>query len=281
MGSITRAVLVDDLRALGIASDDVVLVHSSLSSIGHVDGGAPAVVEAFRSVLGDRGPWSRPRSAARSPTRAGRWSPARPTPMSGQPVMRCPSSIPGSRRPRPGSSQRQSSPIPTVVAAHTRRRRSPRSAMPPTASVETSRSRSPSARTHRSRDWSSWTRRSCCSGWVTTAARCCTTSNHCSLWAFDVIGSVAFPIAWATSECGSRRWTSPPTTARTSPLSVPLSHRHRQRTDAVSSAERRPRCSRAVNTSPSREMTSRDALLRAETQPATARSSGGRSRTRR
>jgi aminoglycoside 3-N-acetyltransferase len=43
------------LRELGLAEGDVVLLHSSLSSFGHVVGGAQTVVSAFLSVLGDRG----------------------------------------------------------------------------------------------------------------------------------------------------------------------------------------------------------------------------------
>ncbi len=39
--------LTDDLRHLGLGSGDVVLVHSSLSRLGHVKGGAPAVVDAL------------------------------------------------------------------------------------------------------------------------------------------------------------------------------------------------------------------------------------------
>ena len=55
MDGISRTALVDDLRAIGIGVGDVVLLHSSLSSLGHVDGGAPTVIDAFRSVLGDHG----------------------------------------------------------------------------------------------------------------------------------------------------------------------------------------------------------------------------------
>ncbi len=43
------------LRELGLGAGDVVLLHSSLSSFGTVDGGAKTVVEAFLSVLGERG----------------------------------------------------------------------------------------------------------------------------------------------------------------------------------------------------------------------------------
>lgn len=42
-----------DFRRLGIAEGDVLLVHSSLSSLGWVNGGAEAVVRALLKVLGD------------------------------------------------------------------------------------------------------------------------------------------------------------------------------------------------------------------------------------
>ena len=38
---------------LGIKSDDTVIIHSSLKSFGYVEGGAPAVIDAFREVLSD------------------------------------------------------------------------------------------------------------------------------------------------------------------------------------------------------------------------------------
>lgn len=52
---VTVAALCDDLRGIGLAGGDVVLVHSSLSSLGWVCGGAVAVVEALRCVLGSAG----------------------------------------------------------------------------------------------------------------------------------------------------------------------------------------------------------------------------------
>jgi aminoglycoside 3-N-acetyltransferase len=43
------------LRILGLKAGDIVLLHSSLSSIGKVDGGAETVVEAFLETLGETG----------------------------------------------------------------------------------------------------------------------------------------------------------------------------------------------------------------------------------
>jgi aminoglycoside 3-N-acetyltransferase len=47
--------VVQGLADLGIRSGDVLMLHSALSSLGHVDGGAPAVVEAILGWLGPEG----------------------------------------------------------------------------------------------------------------------------------------------------------------------------------------------------------------------------------
>ena len=52
---ITRDRLVDDLGALGLREGDVVLVHSSLSGLGWVDGGADTVIDALVKVVGEGG----------------------------------------------------------------------------------------------------------------------------------------------------------------------------------------------------------------------------------
>ncbi len=51
----TRDQIERGLRDLGLREGDVVLLHSSLSSLGFVEGGARTVVDAFLSVLGERG----------------------------------------------------------------------------------------------------------------------------------------------------------------------------------------------------------------------------------
>ena len=48
---VTVESLASDLRELGVAPDDCLLVHASLSSLGWVNGAAPAVVDALQSVL--------------------------------------------------------------------------------------------------------------------------------------------------------------------------------------------------------------------------------------
>lgn len=47
--------IADDLRACGLRRGGVVLVHSSLSSLGHVDGGAETVVQGLLEALGPEG----------------------------------------------------------------------------------------------------------------------------------------------------------------------------------------------------------------------------------
>lgn len=47
--------LINDFRCMGLKEGDVLMVHSSLSSIGYVEGGASTVVEALIGVLGPTG----------------------------------------------------------------------------------------------------------------------------------------------------------------------------------------------------------------------------------
>jgi aminoglycoside 3-N-acetyltransferase len=51
----TRTSLAADLRALGVRSGSVLLVHASMKSLGWVCGGTVAVVQALLDVLGDDG----------------------------------------------------------------------------------------------------------------------------------------------------------------------------------------------------------------------------------
>jgi len=52
---VTRADLARDFTTLGLAAGDTVFVHSSLKSIGYIEGGPRAVFEALRDVVGPRG----------------------------------------------------------------------------------------------------------------------------------------------------------------------------------------------------------------------------------
>lgn len=47
--------LKEDIKLLGIKEGDNLLIHSSYKSLGGVEGGMQTVIEAFMSVLGDRG----------------------------------------------------------------------------------------------------------------------------------------------------------------------------------------------------------------------------------
>jgi aminoglycoside 3-N-acetyltransferase len=52
---VTAASLADDLRDLGVEAGDTLLVHTSMSALGWVCGGAPAVVDALQDVVGEEG----------------------------------------------------------------------------------------------------------------------------------------------------------------------------------------------------------------------------------
>lgn len=52
---VTTASLLSDLRSLGVSAGDVVIVHTKMSSLGWVAGGAQAVVEALLAAVGPAG----------------------------------------------------------------------------------------------------------------------------------------------------------------------------------------------------------------------------------
>ena len=52
---VTKETLVSELKSLGLASGQKVLVHSSLSSFGHMQGGADTVIDAILEVIGENG----------------------------------------------------------------------------------------------------------------------------------------------------------------------------------------------------------------------------------
>lgn len=52
---ITKEDIKAGLRQLGIKSGDIIMFHSSLSSMGYVEGGADAVIDAFLETVGEDG----------------------------------------------------------------------------------------------------------------------------------------------------------------------------------------------------------------------------------
>ena len=52
---VTVETLVGDLRGLGVEAGETILVHSSVSSLGWVAGGAQAVVEALQRTVTEDG----------------------------------------------------------------------------------------------------------------------------------------------------------------------------------------------------------------------------------
>jgi aminoglycoside 3-N-acetyltransferase len=54
-GAVTQADIEEGLQQLGLGRGDAVEVHSSLSSFGWVERGAPAVVDALMTVVGEEG----------------------------------------------------------------------------------------------------------------------------------------------------------------------------------------------------------------------------------
>jgi len=63
----TRASLLSDLRRLGLAAGSTVLVHSSLSALGWVVGGAEAVVLALEDAVGNAGTLMMPAYSMNAP----------------------------------------------------------------------------------------------------------------------------------------------------------------------------------------------------------------------
>lgn len=52
---VTRDRIVGDLRTLGLRNGDTVFVHSSMSRVGYVLGGADTVIDGILEIVGDRG----------------------------------------------------------------------------------------------------------------------------------------------------------------------------------------------------------------------------------
>ena len=65
MDSVTRSEIVAGLQALGVRRGSILLVHSALSSLGWVEGGADEVIDALLDVLGAEGTLLMPTHPAR------------------------------------------------------------------------------------------------------------------------------------------------------------------------------------------------------------------------
>jgi aminoglycoside 3-N-acetyltransferase len=52
---ITKEILVENLRNIGIKAGDNLLVHSSLSKIGYLENGADTLIDALLEVIGSKG----------------------------------------------------------------------------------------------------------------------------------------------------------------------------------------------------------------------------------
>lgn len=55
MTTVTRNDIRQAAKDLGLAQGDTVLIHSSFKSLGHVEGGAEAVISGFRDAIGEQG----------------------------------------------------------------------------------------------------------------------------------------------------------------------------------------------------------------------------------
>lgn len=55
MPGLKKEDIINSLREAGIADGDIVLVHSSFKSLGHIEGGAETVISAFEEVIGKEG----------------------------------------------------------------------------------------------------------------------------------------------------------------------------------------------------------------------------------
>lgn len=55
MESLTKDVIVRELRRIGLKEGDLLLLHSSFSSLGHVEGGPETMIASLMEVLGQKG----------------------------------------------------------------------------------------------------------------------------------------------------------------------------------------------------------------------------------
>jgi len=74
--TLTREDIAAGLRDAGVGQSEVLMVHSSLSSFGHVEGGAEAVIQALHDAVGDEGTVAMPAFGYAFPPDRPAWDPA-------------------------------------------------------------------------------------------------------------------------------------------------------------------------------------------------------------
>ena len=74
----TKAEIVDGLSKLGVKAGDILMVHSALSSLGWVEGGADTVIDALIEAVGPGGTIAMPTLYLPSISWASSWGPCCP-----------------------------------------------------------------------------------------------------------------------------------------------------------------------------------------------------------
>ena len=223
-GPVTRAQLADDLGRLGVRPGSALLVHTSLSALGWVCGGAQTVVEALLDALGPDGTLVVPTHTNGNSDPA-QWQ-APPVPESWWQVIRdeTPAFDPAITPSRGARASSSSSPAPgrAPAAPTTRSTRSPRSARPPRRSRRSMRSTAGSASARRWPGSTTSTATCSCSGPATAPTRRSTSpSTACPTRRARPTAPRSWP---RTAGAGRRGRTSSPTRAtsrRWAPRSTP------------------------------------------------------------
>ena len=75
MKVVTKETIINELKSVGLGKDDIVMVHTSLKSMGYVCGGAQTVIEALIDVVGENGTIMMPTQSWKNldPETGGHW----------------------------------------------------------------------------------------------------------------------------------------------------------------------------------------------------------------
>lgn len=176
-GALTAETLAAGWREAGVEEGMALIVHSSLSGLGRVEGGATAVVESLRTAVGEAGTVAVP---------AFTWQVTDPDPewvgVPDEAVEKRRAAVPlfhpGLETTSMGAIAEALRTLPRPSAVRTRRPRSPRSGRGPRRSPSGRRSAGRSAGSRRSGGCTIWTGTSCSWGSGTTAIRSCTTRRR-------------------------------------------------------------------------------------------------------